>query len=73
MMRWDGSKVLVPYTRAEGRLEVSFAVDDAKWGDAKITTGVLRRWESDSWLTAIETRALPTYSGLGKDDAELNL
>ena len=40
MMRWDGSKVLVPYTRAEGRLEVSFAVDDAKWGDAKITTGV---------------------------------
>ena len=40
MMRWDGSEVLVTYTKADSRLEVSFAVGDAKWGDAEITARV---------------------------------
>ena len=73
MMRWDGNKVLVTCTKVEGRLEVCSAVDDAKWVMLRSLPECVRRWDSDSGLPAIETRALPTYSGLRKDNAELHL
>ena len=69
MMRWDGNKVLVTYTKIEGRLAVCFAVDDAKRVMLRSLPVCVGRWDSDSGLPAIETRALPTYSGLRKDNA----